>query len=95
MSEPTIDTIPSDEFTAAVEAHFNWAATWDGALPPDTFFGVWADLQKEKKPTALKARVVKGRLHLTAPSDSGVKVADNRIFLENGAELVIELETAV
>jgi hypothetical protein len=68
---------------------------WDGSLPADTFFGVWADLQKEKKPLALKARVVKGRLELTAPPDSAVKVTDNRIYLENGVELIIDLDPAV
>lgn len=95
MSDPTIDAISAEAFNEAVEEHINWAATWDGDLPPDAFFGVWADLQKEKKPMALKARVVKGRLQLTAPQGSAIKVADNRIYLENGLELVIDLETAV
>lgn len=92
MSQSTIDSIPQEAFDEAVQKYISWAAEWDGALPADTFFGVWADLQRERKPLALKARVVEGRLELTAPPDSAIKTAVNRIYLENGLELVIDLE---
>ncbi len=48
ICESMIDTIPSDEFATAIEAHINWAAVWDGALDHNAFFGVWADLQREE-----------------------------------------------
>jgi hypothetical protein len=91
IEQPTIEALPPEVFDEAVETYISWAAKWDGSLPADTFFGVWADLQKEKKTLALKARVVKGRLKLTAPADSAVTVADNHIYLENGLELIIDL----
>jgi hypothetical protein len=92
----TIDTASQESFEEAVQTYISWAAEWDGSLPADTFFGVWADLQKEKDkaPLALKARIVEGRLELMAPPHSGVKATDNRIYLENGLELVIDLEPA-
>lgn len=92
MNQATIDAVSEDEFGEAIQTYISWAAEWDGSLPADTFFGVWADLQKEKEPLALKARVVKGRLELYAPPDSTVKVTDNHIYLENGLELIIDLE---
>jgi hypothetical protein len=94
MDQPTVDSLSQEAFDEAIETYIRWAAEWDGALPADTFFGVWADLQREKKPLSLKARVVKGRLELTAPLDSKVKVTNNHIYLENGLTLVIDLEPA-
>jgi hypothetical protein len=92
MNQPTIDTVEEDVFDEAVQTYISWAAEWDGSLPADTFFGVWVDLRKEREPLSLKARVVGGRLELSAPPDSAIKVTDNHIFLENGLELIIDLE---
>jgi len=72
MSQPTIDTIWQEGFEEAVQTYISWSAEWDGTLPADTFFGVWADLQRDKKLLALKARVV--ILSFSQPSaDKGPK----------------------
>lgn len=47
MSQPIIETVSQEVFDEAVQKYINWAAEWDGALPADTFFGVWADLDVE------------------------------------------------
>jgi len=90
----TIDTISQQEFDEAIEQYISWASEWDGALPADVFFGVWADLRHRERPVELHARVVEGRLQLTPMPGSPVRVRDNRIRLEDGRELVIKLETA-
>ena len=93
MDQSTIDTISQQEFDEAIEQYISWASEWDGALPADVFFGVWADLQHRERPVELRARIVEGRLQLTPTPGSPVQVRDNRIRLEDGRELVIQLET--
>jgi len=63
-------------------------------LPADVFFGVWADFQYRERPVELRAHIVKGRLQLTATPGSPVQAQDNRIYLGDGRELVIQLEAA-
>ncbi|MBC8264594.1 MAG: hypothetical protein H8E47_10780 [Anaerolineales bacterium] len=93
MDQATIDTISQQEFDEAIEQYISWASEWDGALPADVFFGVWADFQHRERPVELCACVVEGRLQLTPMPGSPVRVRDNRICLEDGRELVIQLET--
>jgi hypothetical protein len=93
MDQPTIDTISQQEFDKAIEQYTRWASEWDGALPADVFFGVWADFQHGDRPVELRARIVEGHLQLTTMPGSPVQVRDNRIYLEDGRELVIQLET--
>ncbi len=93
MDQPTIDTISQQEFDEAIEQYISWASEWDGALPADVFFGLWADLQRRERPVELRARIVEGRLQLSSMPGSPVRVQDNRICLEDGRELVIQLET--
>ena len=94
MDQPIIDTISQQAFDQAIEQYISWASEWDGALPADIFFGVWADFQHRGRPVELCAHIVKGRLQLTAIPGSAVQARDNRIYLEDGRELVIRLETA-
>lgn len=94
MEEPTLDTISQSEFEQAIERYTSWASEWDGALPADVFFGVWADLQREERQVELRARVVEGHLQFTSTSPSPLRVQNNRIYLEDGRELVIQLESA-
>jgi hypothetical protein len=94
MDPSTIDTISQQEFYEAIEQYISWASEWDGALPADVFFGVWADFQHTERPVELRARIVEGRLQLAATPGSPLRVRDNRIYLEDGREVVIQLETA-
>ncbi len=93
MDQPTIDTISQQEFDEAIEQYISWASEWDGALPADVFFGVWADLQHRERPVELRAHIVEGRLELVAMPGSSLRVRDNHIYLEDGREVVIQLET--
>jgi hypothetical protein len=79
MNQPSVDAVEEEAFDEAVQTYFSWAAEWDGSLPADTFFGGWIDLQREREPLALTARIVNGRLELTAPPDSAIKVTDKRV----------------
>jgi len=94
MDQPTIDTISQQAFDQAIEQYVSWASEWDGALPADVFFGVWADFQHRERPVELRAHIIKGRLQLIAIPGSPVQARDNRIYLEDGRELVIRLEAA-
>ena len=49
-----IDTISQQEFDEAIEQYISWASEWDGALPADVFFDVWADLQHRERPVELR-----------------------------------------
>ena len=92
MNQPTIDTISQQEFDEAIEQYISWASEWDGALPADVFFGIWADFQQREKPVELRARIVDGHLQLAPMPGSQIQARDNRIYLEDGRELVIQLE---
>jgi len=94
MEEPTLDSISQPDFEQAIERYVTWASEWDGALPADVFFGVWADLQPEDRQVELRARVVEGHLQFTGASPGPLRVESNRIDLEDGRELVIQLESA-
>ena len=94
MEEPTLDSISQPDFEQAIERYVTWASEWDGALPADVFFGVWADLQREDRQVELHARVVEGHLQFTDTSPGPLRVQSNRIYLEDGRELVIQLESA-
>ncbi len=94
MDQATLDTISQQEFEETVERYIHWASEWDGALPADVFFGVWADFQQEEHPVELRARIVEGHLQLSPPPGSPIRAQDNRIWLEDGRELVIQLEPA-
>lgn len=56
MDQPTIDAIPEEEFDAAIEKYISWASEWEGDLPADVFFGVWADFQRQERHVELHAR---------------------------------------
>ena len=94
MNEAMLEGISHHEFDKAIGQYISWVSEWDGALPADVFFGVWADLQERATPVELRARIVEGRLLLISTSESPVRAQGNRIYLENGQELVIQLETA-
>ena len=94
MSEEyPVEEVQPDSMAQTIQRHINWAAEWDGALPTEAFFGIWAEFQKEKNTIALKARIIEGNLELTAPPQSSIKVEKNHILLDSGQELVIQLET--
>ena len=94
MSDPNIENMSPNQLQEAVESYVVWASEWDGALSADVFFGVWADMKAERQPLELQARVVEKRLELSAPSESPVRAVHNRIFLEDGRELIIQLQAA-
>lgn len=58
----TTDTIPQSEFEGAIEQYISWASEWDGALPDDVFFGIWADFQRQECPVEVRACIVGGHL---------------------------------
>lgn len=93
MMETTIETATNEEFDKIINQHIAWAAEWDGALPADVFFGVWADLQRERKPLEVTVRLVDDELKLNVLANSALKLVNNHLYLEDGRELVIHLET--
>lgn len=94
MEQPILDSVSQPEFEQAIARYISWASEWDGALPADVFFGVWADWQRQRPQIKVRARVVEGRLELISASSSSIRVQDNRIYLEDGRELVIRLGNA-
>lgn len=87
-----IAQVPQAEFDEAIERDVDWASEWDGAVPADVFFGIWADFQRDEQPVEVRARIVEGHLQLSPMSGSSIRAEDNRIWLEDGRELVIRLE---
>lgn len=87
----TLEEMPVAEYEAVVERFIEEAARWDGSLPAETFFEAWAAIERRKETVEVQARVEDDRLVLTAPSDSRLRVQDNRIWLEDGRQVVIRL----
>ena len=94
MEAASIDTISYSEFKESVEQYICWASEWDGDLPADVFFGVWSDFQQQENPVEVHARIVEGKLRLSSEPGSPIRAEDNRIWLEDGREVVIQLEPA-
>ena len=90
----TLEEMPVAEYEAVVERFIEEAARWDGSLPVKTFFEAWAALERSKETVEVQAHVEDDRLVLTAPPDSPLTVQDNRIWLEDGRQVVIRLVSA-
>jgi len=78
---------------AVVERFIEEASRWDGSLPVETFFEDWAAIERRKETVEVQACVEDDRLVLTAPPDSPLTVQDNRIWLEDGRQVVLKLIT--
>jgi hypothetical protein len=94
VKELAREPISQSYFDRVVARYISWASEWDGTLPADVFFGVWADFRREDRQIELRARIVEGHLQFTGVSPSPLRVQRNRIYLEDGRVLVIQLETA-
>ena len=92
-TKTTLESIAEEEFAEVVEQYISWASEWDGALPADAFFGVWADLHREKKALEIGIHIVDNQVKLTAPPESALKIVDNHLYLEDGRELILHLES--
>ena len=49
--QDTLENITSEEFDKVIQHYISWASTWDGALPADVFFGLWADFTSQTTPS--------------------------------------------
>lgn len=90
MFEETIDTIPDRDWEEALTAHLAWGETWQGDLPPDVFFGVWASLAGQAKPLIITVELGTPKPTVTVPPDSPLTVQGDCILLDDGRELVIQ-----
>ena len=85
----TIETLPADEFEHTVEQFVEKAATWNGALPAETFFSAWEELTEAAPSLEVQATLVGDELVLETAPESPLTARGNRIRLEDGRELVI------
>ena len=90
----TLEEMPVAEYEAVVERFIEEAARWDGSLPVKTFFETWAALERPKETVEVQAHIKDDRLVLTAPPESPLTVKDNRIWLEDGRQVVLKLISA-
>jgi len=90
----TLEEMPVAEYEAVVERFIEEASRWDGSLPVETFFEVWAAIERRKETVEVQACIEDDRLVLTAPPDSPLTVQDNRIWLEDGRQVVLKLISA-
>ena len=90
----TLEEMPAAEYEAVVDRFIEEAAQWDGSLPVETFFEAWAAIERRKETVEVQAYVEDDRLVLTAPPDSPLTVEDNRIWLEDGRQVVLKLISA-
>jgi hypothetical protein len=94
MTMKTLEEMPVAEYEAVVERFIEEAARWDGSLPVETFFETWAAVKSRKMTVEVQAQIEHDHLVLTAPPDSPLTVQDNRIWLEDGRQVVIKLVSA-
>ncbi|MBM4460891.1 MAG: hypothetical protein FJ011_24540 [Chloroflexi bacterium] len=90
----TLEKMQLGEYETVIERFIEEAAQWDGSLPVETFFDTWAALECRKEPVEVQAQVKGDRLVLAAPPDSSLRVQDNRIWLQDGRQVVIRLVAA-
>jgi len=90
----TLEKMPLDEYETVIERFIEEAARWDGSLPVETFFDAWAALESRKDQVEVQAEVKGDRLVLAAPPDSALRVQGNRIWLQDGRQVVIRLVAA-
>ncbi len=90
-----IDNISHEEFEEAIEEYVTWASEWDGSLPADVFFGVWADLQRLAQEAVAETieltGVVQGdTIVFDSPKTAPVMAHRNEIVI-GGLRLVVKL----
>ena len=81
--------ISDQEMEEAIAAHLAWGQTWHGDLPTDVFFGICADLAGKAIPLVVTVQLGAPKPVITVPPESPLTVADNRILLDDGRELVL------
>lgn len=89
-----LESIPLDEYETVIERFIEEAAQWDGSLPVETFLDTWAMLEGQKEHIEIQAQVAGDHLVLAAPPDSALRAQDNRIWLQDGRQVVIHLVAA-
>jgi len=92
----TLENIPTKEFEEVVNNFIEKAAAWDETLPIETFFEALDELSPSysKTPLSVIATIVDGKLFLETHPESPLTAEGNSIWLEDGKELVIQLQTA-
>ena len=90
----TLEKMPLGEYETVIERFIEGAARWDGSLPVETFFDAWAALERRKDQVEVQAEVKGDRLVLAAPPDSSLRVQGNRIWFQDGRQVVIRLVAA-
>jgi len=89
-----LEGIPLDEYKTVIERFIEEAAHWDGSLPVETFFDTWATLESQKEHIEIQAQIAGDHLVLVAPPDSALRAQGNRIWLQDGRQVVIDLVAA-
>jgi hypothetical protein len=89
----TLEQMPLGEYETVIERFIEEAARWDGSLLVETFFDAWAALESRKDQVEVQAEVKGDRLVLAAPPDSSLRVQGNRIWFQDGRQVVIRLVT--
>ena len=90
----TLEKMPLGEYETVIERFIEEAARWDGSLPVETFFDAWATLENRQEQVEIQAQIKGDRLVLVAPPDSSLRVQDNRIWFQDGRQVVIRLVAA-
>ena len=96
QAQRTLENIPTKEFEEVVNNFIEKAAAWDESLPIETFFSALDELTPSYSQTPLSviATVVDGKLFLETHPESPLTAEGNTIWLEDGKELVIQLQPA-
>jgi hypothetical protein len=87
----TLEGMSVDEYETAIDRFIEKAAQWDGALPVETFFATWKALESRRSPVEIQAHIKDDHLVLAAPPGCPLRVRDDRIWLEDGRQVVIRL----
>lgn len=98
QAQRTLENIPTKEFEEVVSNFIEKAARWDESLPIETFFSALDELtpsySHNQTPLSVIATVVDGQLFLETHPESPLTAEGNTIWLEDGKELVIQLQPA-
>jgi hypothetical protein len=92
MMMTSLQEMQPAEYEAAIARFLEEAAEWDGTLPIDTFMQTWDAIEQRRETLHIRAQLIQNRLVLRVPPESPLTVIENRIQLEDGRELVIDLQ---
>lgn len=83
MSEKRVGEMDDKDFMELVHNFIETQSGSDDPLPGETFFELWAEIERERKPVEIQGMIVEGKLVFLPPAHADVPlfVRENEIAI--------------